>query len=194
MQKILLYAFIPALIVRAYQPAAGQMGDLCYERILVPLDGSQRAECVLPMVIALTHAQKSQLLLAHLLARPEMPRRTPLTARETKLAEQLIACNREEAHRYLEQLQSRLSGEVKTRLTVTDDVTAALHDIVEQDKISLVVLSAHGYSGRTRWPYGSVALSFIAYGNTPLLIFQDLPREHSERSKAELAAAEYKGH
>lgn len=193
-QKILLYAYIPALIVRAYHPIVADVDNLHYDRVLVPLDGSQRAECVLPMVARLTRDQQSQLILSHLVTRPEMPRRTPLTDRETDLVNQIVSCNQEDADLYLNQLQSRLPEGAETRLLIADDVTAALHDLVEQEKISLVVLSAHGYSGRTRWPYGSVTLSFIAYGTTPLLIFQDLSRENAEKSKAELAATEYKGH
>lgn len=193
-QKILLYAYIPALIVRAYHPTAGAIDTLRYERILAPLDGSQRAECVLPMVVSLTRDQESQLILSHLVTRPEMPRHTPLTDRETDLVNQIVACNQKEADRYLSQLQSRLPEGVETRLLIADDATAALHDLVEQDGISLVVLSAHGYSGRTRWPYGSITLNFIAYGTTPLLIFQDLSPENAEKSKAEKAATEYKGH
>jgi nucleotide-binding universal stress UspA family protein len=63
-----------------------------------------------------------------------------------------------------------------------------------EEPVDLVVLSAHGYSGSAEWPYGSVALNFIAYGTTPLLIVQDLVESEARRSKAEAAAAESKGH
>ena len=52
-QKIILRAHVPVMIVRAYEPCAGNVGSLRYGRLLVPLDGSQRAECVLPLVTAL---------------------------------------------------------------------------------------------------------------------------------------------
>ncbi len=61
-------------------------------------------------------------------------------------------------------------------------------------KADLVLLSAHGYSGETRWPYGSLATSFILYGNTPLLIVQDLPRQAIEPTAAELATREFGHH
>ncbi|MEA3398019.1 MAG: universal stress protein [Chloroflexota bacterium] len=53
----------------------------------------------------------------------------------------------------------------------TKDI-ALLHNLVEQVDADLVVLSAHGHSGETRWPYGNVVVSFIGYGATPLLIVQ----------------------
>ncbi len=69
-----------------------------------------------------------------------------------------------------------------------------MHELVAQENIDLVVLSAHGHSGGTKWPYGGVALNFIAYGTTPLLIVQDLSQDERESTQAEMAAREYKGH
>lgn len=94
----------------------------------------------------------------------------------------------------MKQLQSQLSLDVQTRLLVSDDAAATLHDLVDQENVDLVVLSAHGYSGRTKWPYGSMVVNFIAYGTTPLLIVQDLTPDEVERTQAEVAAREYKGH
>jgi nucleotide-binding universal stress UspA family protein len=47
---------------------------------------------------------------------------------------------------------------------------------VEREHIDLVALSAHGYSGNSQWPYGSIANNFIAYSKVPLLLSQDLQR------------------
>jgi hypothetical protein len=56
------------------------------------------------------------------------------------------------------------------------------------------MLVAHGHSGERRWPYGSVASSFIAYGNTSLMIMQDLSESEISHTYAELALKEGKGH
>ena len=56
------------------------------------------------------------------------------------------------------------------------------------------MLVAHGYSGEGRWPYGSIATSFIAYGTTSLMIMQDLPANEIKKTMAEIAAHESKGH
>jgi hypothetical protein len=45
-------------------------------------------------------------------------------------------------------------------------------------------LSAHGYSGEARWPYGSITNRFITNGTTPLLIVQDLRQETPEVTRA----------
>jgi nucleotide-binding universal stress UspA family protein len=88
----------------------------------------------------------------------------------------------------------RLPPGVETRLLSTDNVTVALHELVDREQIDLVVLSAHGYSGATRFPYGSHVVSFIAYGSTPLLIVQDLTPADVEPTAAEEVAGEHQAH
>jgi nucleotide-binding universal stress UspA family protein len=193
-EKIILSSRVPTMIVRAYLPVTSDLASLRYQRLLVPLDCSQRAECALPLATTLARFYESQLLLAHVVVRPEMPRRAPLTQEEIELANRLTERNRLEANRCLEQLRSQLHPDVQLCLLVGDNVAAALHELVKQEDVDLVVLSAHGYSGGARWPYGSVALNFIAYGTTPLLIVQDLSQDELESTQVEMAAREYKGH
>jgi nucleotide-binding universal stress UspA family protein len=196
-QKVILRAYVPIMIIRAYQPVTGKLTEMTYRRIFVPLDGSQRAECVLPLVTNLALFYKSQLLATHVVSRPEMPRRTPLTQEEIKLSDQIISCNQRNADDYLEQIRSQLSSQaidVQTRLIVSDDMIAELHELAEQEKADLVVLSAHGYSCKSKWPYGSLAISFITYGTSPLIVVQDVAPEEVQPTQAEIAAREHKGH
>jgi nucleotide-binding universal stress UspA family protein len=71
---------------------------------------------------------------------------------------------------------------------------ATLHELVAVEDVDLVVLSAHGYSCKTKWPYGSVTASFIDYGTTPLLVVQDLSTGVIEHTQAETTTREHKGH
>jgi nucleotide-binding universal stress UspA family protein len=193
-QKILARAYLSILLVPAYCATAPEMTAQHYERILVPLDGSQRAECVLPVLGTLAAQHDSKVLLAHVVRRPELPRRAPPSREDQELADTLTERNRLEAGRYLEDLRSRLSLPTEIRLLVEDHVAVAMQQLAMDEKIDLVLLSAHGYSGGTRWPYGSLTTSFITYGNKPLLIVQDLPRQAIEPTAAELAAKEYGRH
>jgi nucleotide-binding universal stress UspA family protein len=190
-QKIVLRACTSIMVVRAYQPVPPELTDLRYRRLLIPLDGSQRAECVLPQAATLARAHQAQIVLAHVVRRPEMPRRTPPTREDAELADQVVERNRAEAVEYLEQCKSRLPGEVQTRVLVGDHVITALYELIDQEKTDLVFMSAHGYSGQTRWPYGSIVNSFIVYGATPLLIVQDVPADRIQPTPAEVAAKEH---
>jgi nucleotide-binding universal stress UspA family protein len=171
--KIILSAPTSVFIVRATQPK-----EQSYRRILVPLDGSWRAENVLPMVTLLARNNKSQIQIVHVVKTPEMARHMPPLQEDIDLSDRIVARNREEAQHYLDQIQLRspLAGiDVKAHLITSDNVTQALHELVDREQIDMVALSAHGYSGNNQWPYGSIVNNFILYGKVPLLIVQDLP-------------------
>ncbi len=193
-QKVILRSYTPTMIVRAYRPVTEELTGLRYERLLVPLDGSQRAECILPLATNLARFHECRLLLAHVVSKPEVPRRAPLTQEEAELIDKITERNRQKGERYLEELKSRLSGDIETRLLVSEKPALTLHELVEKENADLILLAAHGYSGEVQWPYGSVALNFIAYGTTPLLIMQDISEEERKRTAAEKAASESKGH
>ncbi len=179
------------MIVRAYQPVSPETTESNYHRLLIPIDGSQRAECILPVATTLARLPNTETLLAHVVKRPELPRRTPPPPGDIELVERLVERNRTEAERYLEELRSQLSDKTQTRVVVSEHVTTTLHEIVDQETIDLVLLSAHGCSGEGRWAYGSVVASFIAYGITPLLILQDVAPDRIPPTRAELAAREH---
>jgi nucleotide-binding universal stress UspA family protein len=192
-QKIIYRVRTSIMIVRAYQPIVEEVDTLSYQRIIAPLDGSSRAEFALPVISRLSHAHNAEVVIIHIVRQPEMPRKIPLTQDDIDLLNQLIERNRQEAEKYLTDLSTRVDVDIQTRLLVSDKVISALHSQVEKDMGDLVVFCAHGYSGETRWPYGSVVISFIAYGQTPLLVLQDLPYERIEHTPAEIASKERGG-
>jgi len=180
-QKIILSAQTSLMIVRAHQ-YGGRVDELTevqvYRHILMPLDGSQRAENVLPIITQLANFHKSQIHLVQVVQTPEMARQMPPMRKDIELSNRIVERNCEEAERYLEQLKSRsyLEGiTIQTHLIASDNAAVALHQLAEQEQIDLVALSAHGYSGNHQWPYGSMVNNFIMYGRVSLLIVQDLP-------------------
>jgi nucleotide-binding universal stress UspA family protein len=193
-QKIILRAYLPLLLVRAYQPAPAGLGDLRYRRLLLPLDCSRRSECVLQMADILARHHDADLLAVHVVHRPQMPLRAPADQEDIDLVNRLVERSREEAGRYLDLLQARMKVDVQTSMLVSESPAEALHNMVEAEGIDLVVLCAHGHSGGTRWPYGSLVANFIGFGTTPLLIVQDLSPEEVSRTIAEISAKERKGH
>jgi len=193
-QKIILSAPTSILIVRAHQQdSLAELSTIpLYQRILVPLDGSQRAEHVLPIITQLAHVHQPKIHLVHVVQTPEMARQMPPAREDIDLSNRVIARNREEAGHYLEQLKSRsyLQGiAVQTHLITSDHTAAALHQVVEREHIDMVIFSAHGYSGKHQWPYGSVVNNFILYGEVSLLIVQDLPAKQ-ELKPIELSSRE----
>ena len=192
-QQVILLAHRSLMIIRAYQPVTTDLTGLRYRKIFLPLDGSQRAEMPLTLAESLARAHGSEILATHVVRQPELPRRTSASQEDLLLVNQLTERNRAEALKYLEDLESRIGLTIQTKLEVSPSVSRSLHQIADENNVDLTILSAHGYSGDTRWPYGSVGLGFIVYGSTPLLILQDLPTNRIEPTQAEIAARETGG-
>jgi nucleotide-binding universal stress UspA family protein len=172
-QKVVLRAKTSVMIVHASHPMAPDMTGTHYRRILAPLDGTQRAEITLPAIAALARTHDVQIVLAHVVQKPALPRRTLPSREDVELADKLVTRNRAEVAQYLEQLQLQIDGKVKTRIVINEHPAATLHQLVEQEKIDLILLSAHGRSEQTRVPYGDVVSNMIAYGSRPLIIMQN---------------------
>lgn len=166
--QVLLQARVSLLLVRDGPRQRGA--------VLVPLDGSARAEHVLPVAQRISLARGVPLLLAHAVAEPEVPRAAPLTAQEEALKEDLTAVNRAAMTRYLEALAAQLrpDGPCEVRLLGGTHPLEALHDLIRSEAVGLLVLSAHGHSGLRRWPFGRMALNLLTYASVPVLIVQDL--------------------
>jgi nucleotide-binding universal stress UspA family protein len=196
-QKIVARARVSIMIVRAYQPAAAGVRGLTYSRLMCPLDCSQRAEHILPVAVALARGHGARVLLVHVVTRPEMPRRRPYNEEKLELIERIAELNRLEAEQCLEDIRAKMVAEqvdATSHVVLSDNPAQSLHDWVGEQQIDLVLMSAHGYTGSTRWAYGRLALNFIVYGSTPLLIAQDLSVEQIEPTAAEGLARESMGH
>ncbi len=196
-QKILPRTYLPTMIVRANHPKTQELANLRYRKVFVPLDCSNRAGCVFPVITSLADFHDPQLIFAHVVCRPVIPQRVPLAEEDLVLVEQITDRMQEHAGRYLDQLQPQYISEafdVRTRMAVGNNVAARLHELVEEEDADLVVLSAHGHTFVSKWPYGSIAVNFIAYGDKPLLIVQDLLPGNSILTNSEMAASEHPGH
>lgn len=193
-QKTIFQANTSVLIVRAYRPAPERLKEHHYEKIFVPIDCSQRAECVFPNVTNLARDGNAEVILAHVVQRPQIPRREPLTEEEQTLVSEITEIYRQEAMEYLQGVQSRMSADVQVRLLENGDIATVLHNTVADEDPDLVVMCAHGQTGATQWPFGSLPLNFIAYGTTPLMVVQDLPSGDVYQSQAQQASREHRGH
>jgi nucleotide-binding universal stress UspA family protein len=193
-QKVALRAHRSVMIVPAYvSPRSGE-DPVPYRRVLVPLDGSQRAECVLPTAAALARAHDVDLILAHVVRKAEMPQRLRSYRDDARLVEQLTGYQRRAAEAYLEDVRARLPVAAQIQVLVRSNVTNALRELADQSACDLLLLSAHGHSGSPCFIYGCVTMGLITFGGQPLLIIQDLDGEQIEPQRAELAVQQHQGH
>lgn len=156
-----------------------------YQRLLVPLDGSARAECALAVADRIARSEGSELLLVHVVPEPPHPCPGPLDDHERELDRLLVERNVRAATGYLEAVARRLAGDgvrVRTHVVVNRDVRDEIQHRVDVDNVDLVVLSGHGHGGRAHQSIGSVARLLVEQVATPLLIVRDssLPDDQAE--------------
>ncbi|MDH3296340.1 MAG: universal stress protein [Acidimicrobiia bacterium] len=156
-----------------------------YKRILVPLDGSVRAESVLYVAATMAQAHDGELRLLHVVPWPDTSCPTPFDDYEHDLDRRLVERNTRVARAYLGEVEQRLSRSgvrVKTDVAV-DEVRGHLLRRIADDHVDLVIFSGHGAGGLAEVPFGSVAGFLLENANVPLLVMRDRTTEvHWTRS------------
>jgi len=161
-----------------------------YRRIMVPLDGSARAESVLPIATRLANVHEADLLIAHVIPAPELTKVGPLTAQDLELEQRVVARNERVARSYLDQILARLSEAglaARTVISRGGDARTGLARLVRREGADLVILSAYGRRGPRGTPYGSVAAHLLTHAAVPLLVSRERPRRVLRRPLREAA-------
>jgi nucleotide-binding universal stress UspA family protein len=189
-QKVVSKAYLPVLIVRAYQPAVELDEPFVYKKIMLPVDCSKRAECALPAAIAIAEANGAQVVLVNVLRRPEIPFSVTDTAELIQLADKFMFLSREAAEVYMQELRSRFPVRSSNRIVESSSVPQAIHDLADEEEADLLVFCAHGQTGPVKWPYGSVSGNYIENGSRSVLVIQDIPQNLVNPTRVEIAATE----
>lgn len=141
--------------------------------ILVPLDGSMLAECVLPHVEAMAPVTHARITLLHVLQQTQSGGGTPaIDPVEWHLQKQ-------NAEKYLEGIVNRLG---ETGILGVDPVilegnpAGSVIDFARNNNVDLIALSTHGHSGLSGWNVSSVVQKILlrSYKST-LLVRAYLP-------------------
>lgn len=140
-----------------------------YEKVLVPLDGSELAECALPHVMNL--AKGGMVEEVTLLNVVEIP--------SAWMAEgfdfiSLKNAQFSKAQQYLADLQSQISSEgVKVKAEVLEGKTAqSIIEFTQENEVNLIVIATHGYTGMKQLMFGSVALRVLHDAHVPVLLIR----------------------
>ncbi len=141
-----------------------------YKLILVPLDGSQRAEAILPHVENLARCTGAKLLLLNVID-PPMNLVSPYDMMPSYTAEEIQAMV-DDAEAYLRMAAERVQAHNITAQTIVEygAVVATIIEIAEREKADLVAMASHGRTGLSRVFYGSVAAGVLQRIDRPLLL------------------------
>jgi len=179
--KALQRSHTPTLLVKSgeSEPVSGEkrLGS-----ILVSLDGSHFAEAIVPYTEGLAVGMGSEVSLLRVVEPVKLPRLdsyrywADLEKYEKDLADEAET----DAKRYLgeQELALREKGVKVTSTVLSGRPAQAILQCAEDRSVGLIALSTHGYSGITRWAYGSVASKIVECSSRPVLLVRP-PAESS---------------
>ena len=162
-----------------------------FERILVPLDGSPRAEQALPVAARIARASGGSVILLQVVSPPidygGGLTQTPLMTEEVIETELALSSS------YLDRVaKARELAEIETTTEVMFGLPAQnILAIAEPRSVDLIVMCSHGRTGFTRWVLGSVAQKIAHHCPVPLLVLREgklLPLESPPDAARHLTA------
>ncbi len=157
---LLHHTDLPVLIIPAEAefPAAGGI-----QRILVPLDISERAQTILQPAVELAQATGAELILLHV-----MP-----TMSAVGIPVGHFPGRADISESYLEGIAEGLrerSIVVHSRVVEQTTPVQAILDVIREERVDLIALTTDGHTGLKRALVGSVSASVLKEGHTPVLL------------------------
>ncbi len=144
-----------------------------FSRILVPLDGSLRAERVLPVAGRIARSGGGAVVLVR--AVDAAATYGAYYQAQAEAVQEVTVAMHEEAERYLARIAEAdvLAGvRVEVRVLSGQPGLAVLQ-AAERQRADLVVLCGHGRTGLGRWALGSVAEHVARHAGVPVLIVRE---------------------
>ncbi len=172
-EEVLHKSQIPVLLIHSADSA---IRPNAFKHILVPLDGSQTAERILPYVRTMAQAFEAKVSLLRVI-RPMKLTSIKDSDQEYHWAEQhdeLVNHLKRDSEHYLRAKESTFT-EANIPVSSTIVVGRPSQEVlqyIESESVDLIAMATHGFSGIEKWAYGSVASKVIEESIKPILLFR----------------------
>ena len=142
-----------------------------FDKVLVPLDGSELAERSLDPALAIVARPGGELILLNVPVYRTMVGPGASGYSVTIPSQALDLMSRDETEAYLERIrQTRASSGLAIKIEVLDgDVAGNIVDLAAEQEVDLIVMTTHGYSGFTYWMLGSITERVLRNAPCPVL-------------------------
>ncbi len=144
-----------------------------FNKVLVPLDGSELAESALDPALTLAQQVKGEVVL---LSVPILKHMfvTGRNGYTLMLPEDSLAESEQELMGYLQTIvQDRAHSDVSFRMEVINgDEASVIVETAGAENVDLIVMSTHGYSGLSRWMLGSITEKVLRAAPCPVLVMR----------------------
>lgn len=144
-----------------------------YQKILVPLDGSDLAECVLPHVESIAKGCGVQNVVFLRIVEPfQVPSGYDGPGFSTEEIKRIDSENKANAENYLGQMVSRTKydGATGQSEVIIGKAAESIAEYATTNSIDLIAIATHGRSGISRWAWGSVADRVLRSACVPVLM------------------------
>jgi len=172
-EKVLRATDNALLLVRATDEAPTD-GQAEFKSIIVPLDGSELAESILPMAAGVANKLGLEVVLFRAY---HIPYNTYAGGDGLYAInyDDLIPAVRDETNDYLEKKAAELKKLGVEKVSAVSKEGFAGDEILaigRKTPNALIAMSSHGRSGVRRWVLGSVTENVVRHGDNPMLIFR----------------------
>jgi nucleotide-binding universal stress UspA family protein len=173
-EKVLHGATNPLLLIRAKEGAKTE-GEANLRSVIVPLDGSELAEQVLPTVTELAKQLNLEVVLFRAYTMPISALAVDPEGYYVVPDEQLISALRDEALAYLEKKTEAMKKLGVEKVSYIAEYGLAADEIISLARKTpddLIAMCTHGHSGVKRWVLGSVTETVVRHSGDPVLVIR----------------------
>lgn len=141
-----------------------------YKKILVPLDGSPRAERILPYVEEIAVKFGSRIVFMQIVE-PNVAMVSPYDIAPYNIGEETKR-HVSEARTYLAGIEGEFRAKGLEAKSCVEDgpVVPTILDVAEREDAELIAMASHGRTGLPRVFYGSVAAGVLHRADRPLML------------------------
>ena len=155
-----------------------------YQHVMVPLDGSELAECVLPHVEAIsTGCNVTRVSLVRVVP-PLKLHGGVESGLSPEMRQQLEDDSKKIAREYLDEKAQELrdKGVATETAVIFGEVVHELIEFSATHEVDLIITATHGRSGVSRWVMGSIADRTLRASPVPVLMVR-APGSHDHHNK-----------
>jgi nucleotide-binding universal stress UspA family protein len=153
---------VPVWLVRTLVPGEIVCAEWPPQRVLVPLDGSQRAEKILPYVVEYAKLLNAEIVLLRICEKPAINSDYPFPDWEKHIEVETVFFQ-ERCGLYLNEVEQRINGEgVKiTKECWLGNAAEEIVGYIRRNRCDLVAMTAYGRSAMPGWVSDSSLVSWV---------------------------------
>lgn len=148
-----------------------------YQTILVPLDGSKRAEAILPQVESLARQHNAKMIFLKVVE--PQPLYIPPKPGQIEFDSLDERPRLKKVRRYLEVKQEFFQTKgLKAEIRVEEGpIVGTIINVADQEQADLIVMAGHARTGWSRLFHGNVAASILYQADRPVLLIRSGDQE-----------------